>query len=160
MIDAWIVIRKTLLETLWQQSHPELDSAGFPLTPIPDNALMLASGAVRGFWKDITDSAIVYETVNVIKSADDIEEFNTTHAADILAIYGWSQGSGLDNDIPENGYPTVPQGVLDVMKDHIIEDEPPIPPTFDNPNWGHVFVGQKQRVFAGEFSLEFSEEFF
>ena len=166
-LDAWIVMKKSALETLWQDAHP---APVKPPTQIPADAMLLASAAVRGFWKDITDSGTVYEVVNVIKSPDEIEAFKAAHPGDILAVYGWTQGNGFDNldaqDAESNviGYPTIPQGVLDVMKDHVTYDEngdviSTTPPTFDTPNWGHVFVGQADRIFAGEFSNEFTGDY-
>ena len=113
--------------------------------------------AIRGFWKDSgTD-----EVVNVLLSESDLATFQTTHAADIAAIYGWVQGTGMDN---LDTFETVPQGVLDLMNNHDVYDingdlVSSTPPTFNTPNWGHVFLGQKERIFAGEFSNEFAGEF-
>jgi len=54
--------------------------------------------------------------------------------------------------------------LLAVMKDHVTYDQDgnptgSTPATYENPNWGHVRFGQKERIFAGEFSDEFSEDF-
>ena len=156
MNDVWILIEKTLLDSLWASAQ---------VKPVPDNAKLLSHAAVRGFWKDKV-SGDTYEVVNVLRDGRaEIDEFIAFHSADILAVYGWTQGTGVDNDSDVDGYPTIPQGVLDVMKDHVTYDVngdvvSTTPATFENPNWGHVFLGQKERVFAGEFSLEFSREFF
>jgi hypothetical protein len=149
-IEVWILMEQAALDTAWDEAHPTDD------TPIPADVRLLNQG-VRGFWKDLLDSGSDYEVVNVV--SDDIQpilDFETANASDIFAIYGWTQGNGLDNDGTEGGFKTIPQGVLDVMKDHPNGD----PATFDSPEWGHVFLGQKERVFAGQFSLEFSREFF
>jgi hypothetical protein len=124
--------------------------------------MLLRKGAVRGFWKDYVDSGTTYEVVNVVRqNTADIEAFRQAHVADIFAIEGWTQSNGFDNlyaqDSESNviGYPTVPQHLLDVMKDH----PNAVPATFDNPNFGHSFSGQKERIFAGEFSNEFTGDF-
>lgn len=150
--DVWILMEESALNLLWAQAHPVNK-----LTPIPASALLLSRGAVRGFWNTILDSGNTYEVVNVVRSdVAEIDSFVQLHAADIFATYGWTQGNGLDNDGTNAGdYETVPQGVLDVMRDHTGS----VAPTFESPNWGHVFVGQKERIFAGQFSLNFSEAF-
>ena len=146
---VWMLIDKTLLDSLW-----------------PDRNGTALDQGMRGFWKDVG----IYEVVNVIDEGK-LDQFITDNAADIFATYGWTQGNGLDNSIPADGYPTDPQGVLNVMKDHVIYDEDGnvvsiTPATFDNANWGQRFAGQgvpgtdQAQVFAGEYSLEFSEEFF
>jgi len=147
MNEAWVLIDKPLLNSLW-----------------PDRNGTALDQGVRGYWKDLPDGGDIYEVVNVIDDGT-LDQFLTDNASDIFAVYGWTQGNGLDNSIPADGYPTEPQGVLDVMNDHIVYDEDgnvvsTTPATFDNPNWGHVFLGQSERVFAGEYSLEFSEEYF
>ena len=147
MNEAWVLIDKPLLNSL-----------------CPDRNGTALDQGVRGYWKDLPDGGDIYEVVNVIDDGT-LDQFLTDNASDIFAVYGWTQGNGLDNSIPADGYPTEPQGVLNVMKDHIVYDEDgnvvsTTPATFDNPNWGHVFLGQSERVFAGEYSLEFSEEYF
>jgi len=49
-------------------------------------------------------------------------------------------------------------------KDHVTYDEngdvvSTTPATIENPNWGHVFLGQSERIFAGGFTNGFSEGF-
>ena len=75
MIESWIVINKTVLDSLWQgRNGTALDQA------------------VRGFWKDSgTD-----EVVNVIDEGL-LDQFMIDHAADISARYDWTQGPGLDS---------------------------------------------------------------
>ena len=140
-IDAWIVMDKATLVTLWEQAHPTDE------TPIPDNVKLL-SGGVRGFWKDVSGD----EVVNVLDSVDNINAFQQAHIASVTIIYGWVQGTGHDNlDV----YETIPAGVLALMMDH----PGSIPATFENPNWGHVFLGQSERIFAGDFSNDFNGDF-
>jgi hypothetical protein len=108
--------------------------------------------AVTGFWK--------VDVYNVIGDIADIQAL-VTELGDPPA-YAWTQGDGLDSlDI----LPTDPDAILALMKDHVTysddgSEASRTPATFENPNWGHAFLGQRPRVFAGEFSDEFSEEFF
>lgn len=150
MIESWILIDQTALNTMWSQAHPTDD------TPIPDNVRLLTQ-AVRGFWKDSGQ----YEVVNVIDDGT-LDQFMLDHAADIGGRYDWVQGNGLD--ALDTGYPTVPNEVLALMKDHVEYDEngdvvSTTPATLENPNFGHVFLGQKPRIFAGAFTNGFSGEF-
>ena len=140
MIEVWLLIDKTALNTLW-----------------PNRANTALDQAIRGFWKDSGQ----YEVVNVIDDGT-LDQFMVDHAADISARYDWVQGPGVD--ALDTGYPTVPGEIVALMKDHVTSDEngdvvSTTPPTLENPNWGHVFLGQKERIFAGEFSNEFSGEF-
>lgn len=142
MIESWIVIKKTALDSLWAD---------------PARGVTVLGQAVRGFWKDSgTD-----EVVNVIDDGS-LDQFMIDHASDISARYDWVQGDGLD--ALDTGYETIPNEVIALMKDHIVYDEngdvvSTTPATFDTPNWGHVFLGQKERIFAGEFSDEFTGDF-
>jgi len=150
MIESWILIDKTALDVMWAASHPTDDS------PIPDNVKLLTQ-AIRGFWKDSGS----YEVVNVINDGT-IDQFMVDHAADIGGRYDWIQGTG--NDALDTGYETIPAEVLALMKDHKTYDElgnetSSTPPTLTTPNWGHVFLGQKERIFAGGFTNGFSKGF-
>ena len=150
MIETWILIDKTALNTMWSQSHPTDE------TPIPDNVKLL-NQAIRGFWKDSGQ----YEVVNVIDDGT-LDQFMIDHAADIGGRYDWVQGPGVD--ALDTGYPTIPAEVLALMKDHVTYDENgditgTTPATYANPNWRHVFLGQSERIFAGEYSNEFTGEF-
>jgi len=142
MIDSWILMDKAALNTLWS-----------------NRVGTLFQQAIRGYWKDSGS----YEVVNVLASEAELDQFMTDHAADVLIRYDWIQGPGYDAQ--ETSGQTVPQGVLDVMKDHIEYDEDgnvisTTPPDFDTPNWGHVFLGQSTRIFAGDFSTDdFNEDF-
>ena len=150
MIETWLLIDKTALDTMWADSHPTDE------TPIPDNVKLL-NQAIRGFWKDSgTD-----EVVNVIDNGL-LEQFMIDHAAVISARYDWVQGPGVD--ALDTGYPTIPNEVLALMKDHVTYDEDrnvisTTPATIENPNWGHRFLGQADRIFAGAFTNGFNEGF-
>lgn len=137
-LEAWIIMDKVILDQLWIAAH----------TGNPPSSLILITNGIRGFWRDITPD----DVVNVIGTEQEIDDFVAIYGADITDVYSWIQGDGLDN---LETYQTVPPGVLDVMRDH----PGAIAPTFSNPNWGHVFLGQEERIFAGQFSDEFTEEF-
>lgn len=116
------------------------------------------SQAKTGFWKSYPGG---YEVYNLLCSESELEAIQTALGADLAHSFTWIQGAGLDSPVAE----TIPDEVLAVMRDHITYDVDgnqtgSTPATYDNPNWGHVFVDQEQRVFAGEFSTEFTEEFF
>ena len=148
MIESWILIDQTALNTMWSQAHPTDE------TPIPADVRIL-NQAVRGFWKDSGS----YEVVNVIDDGT-LDQFMIDHAAVISARYDWIQGPGVD--ALDTGHPTVPNEVLTLMKDHVTYDEngdvvSTTPATESNPNWGHVFLGQSERIFAGAFTNGFSE---
>lgn len=111
-------------------------------------------GAITGFWK-----TSVY---NVIGYKDAIDAL-LDELTGVTAVYAWTQGTGTD-DISEDGWPTDPAPILALMNENVTYDEngdvvSTTPATYENPKWGHVFLGQQQRIFAGEFSDEFSEEF-
>jgi hypothetical protein len=158
--EVLMLIEKGLLNTLWTQAHPPVTRppASIPPAAQPFAYAEIRGGAVRGGWKDKVDGGTTYEPVNIVWPQDIIDQFVADNAGDIFATYGWTQGNGLDNDGTNLGdYVTDPQGVLDIMLDH---PDGGGAPTFTNPNWGHLFASQKERVFAGQFSLEFSREFF
>lgn len=158
-LDSWILIPKTLLDTLWDQAHP-----ADPAATIPDNVKLLSRG-VRGFWKDSGSD----EVVNLLAPKEELDQFMLDHG--LTTRYDWTQGNGLD--ALDSGYPTVPAEVLALMKDHpgeiissgeLPSDDivygPPIPATLENPDFGHSFFGQKDRIFAGDFDNDFDEDFF
>ena len=132
-IDAWIIMETNALDTVFTNHKA---NGGF------------LNQGIRGYWKEVNG----YEVCNVLCNKSDLDAFVAAHAADISVVYGWSQGDGLDSF----DAPTVPQGVLDVMQDHP-DGSPAI---FENPNFGHMFLGQKDRIFAGEFSTDFNEDFY
>lgn len=104
------------------------------------------TGAVTGYW----NSFGAYEVYNTVGEPEEIQGL-LDELTDVARVYAWSQGDGVDS---LNPWPTDPNDILAVMQD--IDGTPA---TFENPNWGHVFFGQTQRVFAGDFSNDFSEAF-
>lgn len=149
-IDSWILMDKVALDIAWDLAHPTDGS------PIPDNVKILNQG-VRGFWKDIGSD----ECVNTLATQAELDQFQIDHAADVNIIYGWVQGPGYDN---LDAFETVPQGVLDLMKDHIEYDSGgntigSTPAAFANPNWAHLFLGQSERIFAGAVTNGFNGGF-
>lgn len=118
--------------------------------------------AITGFWK----SAGSREVYNVIGSQEQVQDLLTAleaaEAGSVSATYAWIQGPALDS---LDYWPTDPTEVLALMKDHVIYNEDgsidtTTPATIENPNWGHIFLGQGERIFAGEFDESFGEEFF
>ena len=135
------------LDILWDAAHTE--------SP-PENLKLITNG-VRGYWNDIATD----EVINVIGTSQEVNDLVALIGVDVNVVYAWDQGPGYDS---LDDFPTVPPGILALMKDFIQYDEDgipigSIPPTFSNPNWGHVFLGQSERIFAGQFSDEFTEEF-
>jgi malate synthase len=106
--------------------------------------------AITGFWKTWDGTHEVYNTIG---SESDVTALVNELAPAVARVFAWTQGDGLDN---QGVISTIPANVLAVMKDH----EDTTPATHENPNWGHLFLGQRERVFAGEWSNEFNEEFF
>lgn len=118
------------------------------------------SQAVTGYWL----SSGPYEVYNVQATLNQVDEI-VGALTDVQHVFAWDYaggyGTGLDS---YDAYPTDPAPILAVMKPHITYDEngdviDTTPATFENPNWGHVFAGQGQRIFAGDFSDEFSAEY-
>lgn len=115
------------------------------------------SQAVTGYWL----SSGPYEVYNVQATLDQVDEI-VNNLSDVEYVFAWDYGNiGYDS---LDAYPTDPAPILAVMKPHITYDEngdviDTTPATFENPNWGHVFAGQGQRIFAGDFSDEFSAEY-
>jgi hypothetical protein len=111
------------------------------------------SQAITGYW---LPSGFT-EVYNVVGTEADIQEIIDALTTTPIT-YSWVQGTGDDNlDV----WPTDPAPILALMKPHIIYDinGNPVgstPATQQNPNWGHVFFGQKERIFAGTFDAAFS----
>jgi hypothetical protein len=142
--EVLILFKKSELEFLWPLAHPPVSRppAVIPPAAEPFAYAEIRGGAVRHSANDLDDGGTIYESVNVSWPQAKIDDFVADNAANIYAVYGWTQGTGLDNDGTNPGdYATDAQVLLNIM-----------------PN--HIFAGQKERVFAGEFSLEFSREFF
>lgn len=151
MIDTWIYAKPFA----WDAIAPDEDD------PIQEWHHIYADAAT-GHWLPCGG----YDVHNVLGSAEQIAAIVATlRAVDpngVSNVFAWTQGTGVDSIDP---YPTVPADVLAAMRPHVTYGEDgevvsSTPATLDRPNWGHVFFGQSERVFAGEFSDEFSEEFF
>ena len=115
------------------------------------------SMAVTGFWKSFG----AYEVYNVVGTQQEIQDILDA-LTDVAHVYSWGQGTGFDSFDP---WPTDPTNVLAVMRDHVTYDEngnvvSTVPASTSNPNWGHFFLGQTGRIFAGEFNTDFSGDFY
>jgi len=138
LLDCWIVIGSAAWTAIAAQ--------------VPPGSRYCYSQAITGFWKQ--------SVYNVLGTQAEIQPL-----LDLLGnptCYAWMQGDGLDS---LDQWPTDPSGVLALMKDHVEYDASgnvigTTPATLDAPNWGHVFLGQAERIFAGDFSNQFSPEFF
>lgn len=107
--------------------------------------------AVTGYW-----AQSVYNVVGVISEIGAL-----IRALGNPVAYAWEQGTGIDS---QEVWPTDPSEILLLMKEHSVVDEEGevtgvTPATIDHPNWGHVFLGQANRRFAGSFSNGFSGGF-
>jgi len=117
--------------------------------------------AVTGFWKS-SGSREVYNVIGGTEAIQALIDALEAHTAgSVAASYSWEQGPATDS---LDFWPTDPTEVLALMKDHVTYDQDgnptgSTPPTIENPNWAHVFLGQSPRIFAGEFSNEFTGEF-
>jgi hypothetical protein len=123
------------------------------------------SQAVTGYWLTAAGGFEVYNVQGPIAEVDAlVAALPSTADTDVYAWdYAASGPTGYDSY--DTAYPTDPTPILAVMKPHIVYDEngnevSSTPATFDTPNWGHSFLGQGERIFAGQFSDEFSTEFF
>ena len=144
-----------MLKDVWIYALPaEWDALGDGFNYTYDNA-------ITGYWL----SSGLYEVYNVQAELADIELI-VAALTDVQNVFAWDyaggNGTGYDS---LDAFPTDPAPILALMKPHVVYDEngdevSSTPATFDTPNWGHVFLGQGQRVFAGDFSDEFSTEFF
>lgn len=115
------------------------------------------SNSITGHWKSFGE----YEVYNVVGTQAQVQEILDA-LTDVAHVYAWGQGDGLDN---LNEWPTDPTNILAVMKDHVTYDEngnvtSTTPATTDSPQWGHIFLGQQERIFAGEFGADFSGDFY
>ena len=151
ILEAWIVMDQAALNVLWAQAH----------TDNPPANLVLLTNGIRGFWDDITPD----EVVNVIGTEQELSDFETLVGADLKSIDGWYQGKGFDYNVNPN-WLTNPTRILSLMPDFIVYDADgniigTTPTTFANPNWTHVFLGQPPdlKIFAGQYSTEFTTEF-
>jgi len=151
ILEAWIVMDQAALNALWPIAKGDN----------PPSNLKLLTNGIRGYWNDIAPD----EVVNVIGTEQEIADFETLVGVDLKSIDAWYQGKGFDYNINPN-WLTDPARILSLMPDFIIYDDEgtpigSIPPTFANPNWTHVFLGQPPdlKIFAGQYSTEFTTEY-
>ena len=146
MIDTWI------------QCLPAVFSAVQSQDPAPK----LAAQAQTGYWGTFTGGFEVYNVVGTSAEVVELTDALEAHTeGSVNKVFSWVFQNGADN-IGENE--TIPADILSVMKDHKTYDAngnetSSTPPTFTTPNWGHTFFGQLDRIFAGEFNTDFSEDF-
>jgi len=141
------------LVDVWIFAKPAEWDALYTITPGPDGDVSIPfsythANAVTGYWKTFPGG---YEVYNVIGEPAEVQEL-LDELTDVAHVYSWLQGEAVDN---LEAWPTDPTNVLAVMQDH----EGGAPATLENPNWGHWFLGQTGRIFAGEFSTDFSGEY-
>jgi hypothetical protein len=144
--EAWIAVRPAGATRIRNKQFGTLSEA----------AQDVMDSAVTGFWDDPLP-AVIY---NVVGSPEAIQELIDDLGVQVSSVDGWIQGNGLDDF---DDWPTVPSRILSFMKDHIEYDNNgnPVgstPATYENPNWGHVFLGQSPslKIFAGGFDEGFS----
>lgn len=120
---------------------------------------------VTGFWKPW---AIEWQVYNVLGTYQEIttlvEDLEAIDSVSVARRFGWVWRDGHD-DQEHATLETIPADILAVMSDHYEQDENGdiwsiTPASYELPNWGHVFFGQGQRVFAGDFNNDFNEDFF
>jgi hypothetical protein len=131
-----------------------VDTPGGPVEEIePFNYTW--SQAITGYWLAAAGGREVYNVQGPIDQVNAIvAALPSTADTDVYAWdYAASGPTGYDSY--DTAYPTDPAPILAVMKPHQNGD----PATFSNPNWGHSFLGQGERIFAGNYSDDFSSEF-
>ena len=150
LLDAWIFA----LPAQWGA----LETADGDGNPVPFS--YAHSNAVTGYWKDSGP----YRVYNVWGSEADIQAI-VDALDDVQHVFAWGQDADRFDSLDK--WPTDPAVILSVMKDHVTYDEngdvaSTTPATLDNPNWGHVYQTRnlKQRIFAGDFGADFTEEFY
>ena len=141
--DAWLYCKPLEWDALATQEAP------FSFTH---------SSAITGYWNPYPGG---FEVYNVVGSQADIQAIIDALPTPPAQVYAWGQGEGFDS---LDQWPTDPTEILAVMKDHITYDGDgnptgSTPATLAAPNWGHVFFGQSQRVFAGLFTNDFNGDF-
>lgn len=155
--DVWIYA----LPSEWQALGTPAVPGVFPSPDVPELEFSYTWGqAVTGYWLPSGP----YEVYNVQATLEQVDEI-VGALTDVQHVFAWdyagNNGTGYDS---YDAYPTDPDSVLAVMKPHITYDEEGNVintelATFENPNWGHVFAGQGQRIFAGDYSDDFSTEY-
>ena len=146
MFDTWLYVKPAD----WDAVDPDL---------LSQSARSVYEQAITGYWKTYSTG---YEVYNILANQSDIDELKV-QITDIAQDFRWRQGTGKD-ELNDAAALNIPADVLAVQKDHVTYDIDGNPisteaPTFANPNWGHVFFGQSQRIFMGSFSRAFSRAF-
>lgn len=141
-LEAWIYARPTAWAAL---SLPV--AHGYPY-----------KNSVTGQWKTYLGE---FEVYNVIGSESEIQALVDALSIDVAEVFAWEQGPGFDS---LDAWPTDPEKILAVMRDvetYLPDGTPalPVPATIQTPNWGHVFFGQRPRIFAGDFNGDFNRDF-
>jgi len=115
-----------------------------------------------GYWLDFPGGFRIY---NVLADVDQITDLvfalQSEDPVSVARVFSWIQEKGTDSLL---AYQTTPGDVLAVMKPNITYDGAgnptgSVPASITAPNWGHVFFGQRPRIFAGAFSKAFSRAF-
>lgn len=148
MIEAWIYAKPAAWDALSPVEGVDKQIWRYPYL-----------NAVTGFWNDYAGGHRVYNVIGVETALKAL--VNQLDESDLAQVFAWRQGAGM---VSRSIWPPGANraAVLAVMKDHVtydVDGNPTgsTPATYENPNWGHVFLGQGTRIFAGGFSLGFSE---
>jgi len=128
-------------------------------TSLSKDAERAVRGARTGFWDTFAGG---YQVYNAHGSREALDEIDAALADSFKFI--WDSETGVDAWNLDGTFNTVPADILAVQKDFITYDQDgnptgSTPATYAVPNFGHRFAGQDDRIFAGEFTDEFSEEF-
>lgn len=148
-LEAWIYVKPAA----WAAIAPPLEGMSKEIWHYSHR------NGITGFWKTWNTD---YEVYNVIGSQAALDALITELGAmNVDRVFAWEQGPGFDS---LDEWPTVPDDVLAVMMDHVtydVDGNPTgaTPATMEAPNWGHVFLGQGERIFAGDFNNDFSGDF-
>lgn len=126
------------------------------------------SKGITGYWNTI-DGKTVFSMVGGLSEIESIRKGLDIPKTD---VYLWEKDTGYDavifdanGELEEDGYIPVPDRVLSFMPDIKEYDDAgnvvsSVSPDFSLPNWSHVFFGQPSLIFAGDFSDQFTEEYF
>lgn len=150
VLDTWLYVTPAN----WAAIAPGAEDPVQPWHRVYHQATFIGSD----YWKQWQGTHNVYNPGGLRSEIDALE---TALGAAVARRFDWHQGNGMDEKYT---HPTIPADVLAVMKDHQEYDVdgnplPPVAATYAKPNWGHVFLGQTERIFAGETTDEFSDEF-
>ena len=147
-LDAWIYAKPAEWEAL---SSGTLEGGDLVIFS------RVHAQAITGFWKSFPGG---FEIYNVLGTQEEIQEIIDALPSTTI-VYAWTQGNGADS-LDSPWAIDSPANILAVMRDNTIHDGTDwqtVPATEENPNWGHMFYGQIDRIFAGDFNEDFSEDF-